>query len=430
MPGACLNSWHPDGCEWSIGYLWGWTNWIARLDVFVLALMLAHIVIVVSRGSYRYHLACRQSRAFARDATSAFGRGAFDEVITVAARAGRSPVATMVATGLAAFASVPSQFTLAEAIDTASQAFQRSQRNLAADLSLGVGTLKSIASTAPFLGLAGTCFGILSAFRGTGMERHAALAMMTTYIAAALITTATGLLVAVPAVWSYNYSRVRIDRLESEMSNAALEAITHLNAHPQRRSRREHFVAGSKAIISEPDDVACSWKVQYQGERIVRHSQLAHKLPLTKQFSELPAFALIAAPGLAIVVAAFMTFSSFQSSMGLNVRLLKPGEPVTKGDFSAEPILVGLVETSTDGQTAVYVNSKKTPWGKLDNTVRNELRTRPQLIAYVEAGNNVPWNDVANVIDAVRKLPGDVVLLTIAPNIKSSPMRQSGRPMK
>jgi hypothetical protein len=58
-------------------------NWLGRLDVVVLALMLAYIVIVVSRGSYRYHLARRQNRAFVRGATTAFQSGAFEEVITI-----------------------------------------------------------------------------------------------------------------------------------------------------------------------------------------------------------------------------------------------------------------------------------------------------------------------------------------------------------
>src|SRR6266568_8803821 len=66
MRGVCLNSWQTDGCEWSIGYLWRWMNWLGRLDVVALALMLAYIVIIVSRGSYRYHLARRKKSRFRR----------------------------------------------------------------------------------------------------------------------------------------------------------------------------------------------------------------------------------------------------------------------------------------------------------------------------------------------------------------------------
>ncbi|MBZ5722131.1 MAG: MotA/TolQ/ExbB proton channel family protein [Acidobacteriia bacterium] len=385
--------------------------------------MLAYVVIVVSRGSYRYHVARRQSCAFVRDAGQALRGGAFDEVITIAARKSRSPVATMVATGLTAFASAPSQCTIADAIDIASRAFQHCQRKLAADFSLSVGTLKSIASTSPLLGLAGTCLGIMSAFRGIGMEKHAALVMVAKYVAAALFTTASGLLVAIPAVWSYNYLRVRLDRIESEMSNMALEAITHLNSHQQWRNRREDFVAGSETIISA-DAVACSGEVRHQGERIGRH-----KLPSAKRISEPPAFALLAAPSLALAVAGFMTFSSFRNPMGLDVLLLKPGELVKKDDLSVGPIVVAL-ETSSDGQTAVYVNSKKTPWEKLASTVSDEVKIRPPSIAYVQPGNNVPWADVANAIAAVENLPDHIVLLTSAPSTNPSHRRRSRKPMK
>jgi biopolymer transport protein ExbB/TolQ/biopolymer transport protein ExbD len=362
-----------------------------------------------------------------RDAANAFRSGAFDDVIAIAARTRRSPVATMVATGLIAFASAPSQFTLREAIDIASRAFRNSQRTLTANLSLGVGTLRSFVSTAPFLGLGGTCFGILSAFRGIGMEKHAALAMITTYIAASLITTGAGLLVAVPAVWSYNYLRVRIDSLESEMSNMALEAITQLNAHPHWRSLREDFIEESRAIDSGMDPVAPAWEFRHKDGRTGACSSIAYKLPLGRQFSKLPAFALIAAPSLAMVIAGFMTFASFRSPMGLDVRVLQPAL-VTSAHFSVKPILIGLIEAN--GQTAVYVNSKKTPWENLDTTVRKELRIRPRSMVYVEADNNVPWSDAAKVIDAVETIPADVVLLTVAPEFNSSHMGRTGKSMK
>ena len=431
MPGVCLNSWQTYERDWSIGYLWRWTNWLGRLDVVVLALMLAYIVIIVSRGSYRYHLARRKNRAFVRGATSAFQSGAFEEVITVAARNDRSPVAVMVATGLTTFVSAPPQSTLAEATDTASRAFQRSQRKFAADLSLGVGTLKSIASTGPFLGLAGTCFGIMSAFGGIGMQKDAALAIIASRIAAALVTTATGLLVAVPAVWSYNYLRACIEVLESEMSNMAREAITHLKSHPQWRSRRKHFDAGSKKIVSGADADACLWEIRYDGQRSRRYFQFAQGLPLTKQFSELPAFALMAAPWLAVILAVFiMIFSSSHTSVGLDVRLVKPGGLATRDHLSVKPIVIGIVDTSTNGSPAVYVNSKKTPWDELDNTVRSELKVRPKWIAYVEAQNNVRWADVANAIDVVAGLHADVVLLTITPDINSSHTHRPAKSMK
>jgi biopolymer transport protein ExbB/TolQ/biopolymer transport protein ExbD len=313
MPGVCPNSWQTYGCEWTIGYLWRWANLLERLDLIVLAVMLAHVVVVVARVSYRYRLA--------RHA----------------------------------------------AIDTASEAFQGARRKLAAELSIEVGSLKSIAFTAPYLGLAGTCVGILSIFRAYVGSRYGALVMVVSGIDAAFISSAAGLLVAVPAVVSYNYLRTRIDSLESEMYSKA------------RRSR---------------------------------HFQVAQKLPLTPRFSKLP-FAVIAVPALAISVAAFVTFSSFATPKGLPVRLVKTGA-LEAEHFTVKPIVIEITRTGGNG-LAVYVNSKKAPFDELERRLQSELKARP--LACIKAENGVSWGDVISVIDVVEGLHADVVLLTITPTI-------------
>jgi len=422
MQGVCLNSWQAYGCEWSIGYLWGSMDWLVRLDVVALALMLVYIVIVLSVGSYRYHLARRQSRAFVRDAATPLQGGALDEVITIAARNGQSPVAMMAAAGLTAFISARPQSTISEATDAASRSFHRSQRKIAADLGFEMGALKSIASTAPFLGLAGTCLGILSAFGGVGMEKSAALAMIAARMAAALITTAAGLLVVVPAVWSYNYLRACKERLQSEMSDVVWEAITQLRAHPQWRERCEHFDAASQTIVSGPDANELSHEIRYDGEASGRSFKFAEKLPLAGRFSDLPAFPLMAAPSLALLVVVFTIFGHPYTPRGLYVQLLKSSEEVTRNHFSVEPIVIGLFRTKASGLPAVYVSSEKTHWKDLDGTIRSKLKVRAQPIAYVEADNDVPWANVVDVIDVLKGFQVDVVLLTNTPNNDSRHM--------
>ena len=65
--------------------------------------------------------------------------------------------------------------------------------------------LATIGSTAPFVGLFGTTFGIINAFSGMALTGSGGIAAISAGIAEALITTAFGLFVAVPAVWAYNY---------------------------------------------------------------------------------------------------------------------------------------------------------------------------------------------------------------------------------
>jgi biopolymer transport protein ExbD len=295
MSGVCPNSGTTYGCEWSIGYLWRWTNWLGRLDVIVLVLMLAYVVVVVIHVSWRYHIARRERET-----------------------------------------------------DTDSPAFQRTRRKLAADLSVKVGNIKSIASIAPYLGLAGTCIGLLSVFRGFDMEKHAALVMLTTYAVASLITTATGLLVAVPAVWSYNYLRVRLDLLESEISR-----ISQLKSQ------------------SFP---------------------VAEKLPLTARFSKLP-FAVIAAPGLAIIVLVWMPFFSPREATGFSVELASAG---SKSDLADRLIVLRISDAGK-----LFLNHDEQDWNSLAGRLSEIYGMRVHRTLYLLAGDEVPFQTVADAIDIV-----------------------------
>ncbi len=79
--------------------------------------------------------------------------------------------------------------------------------------------LASTGSTAPFIGLLGTVWGIMEAFRGIGSAGSASLAVVAPAIAEALIATAAGLLAAIPAVMAYNYFLNRIQNLLAELED-------------------------------------------------------------------------------------------------------------------------------------------------------------------------------------------------------------------
>ena len=172
MP-VCLNSWQAYGCGWTLEYLWRSTDWLIRGDLALLSLMLVNTADIVCHRFYRYREARKQSCAFVRDTASALREGDFGEVTKIAERNRLSHVASVVLAGLAAFASAPPQFTDREALHTAKRAFQRRRQTFSAELRLGLGTLTTIASTAPFIGLLGTVFGIFGAFRGVAMQKDA-----------------------------------------------------------------------------------------------------------------------------------------------------------------------------------------------------------------------------------------------------------------
>jgi len=299
MNGVCLNSWQPYGCEWNLGYLWSWMNWIVRLDVIVLALMLVYVVVVVTRLFRWYHIA-RSARE----------------------------------------------------IDSASR------RKLAAVLSIEVRGLKSIASSAPYLGLAGTCVGVMSGLRfgGIEMEKNAALALISSRIAVALITTAAGILVAVPAICSYNHLRTRIDSLESEVSN---------DPEPIRRYR--------------------------QGTR---------RLALTKRFSQLPAFGLIAATSLAALVAVDTPYFAPREPTGLELELAS-----TLCEHDGENRLIVLHITDAG---KLFLNRQHEDWNGLAGRLTEIYRMRVHHTLYLLTDDGVPFQTVADVLDTVKNIPATV----------------------
>ena len=94
----------------------------------------------------------------------------------------------------------------------------------------------TIGSTAPFVGLFGTVVGIIHAFTGISTEKSTGLAAVAGGISEALVTTAVGLLVAIPAVWMYNYFSNRVEAFDVEMGNSSSELIDYFLKRTQRTS--------------------------------------------------------------------------------------------------------------------------------------------------------------------------------------------------
>jgi biopolymer transport protein ExbB/TolQ len=121
-------------------------------------------------------------------------------------------------------------------------------RTVHLDMKRGITGLATIASTAPFVGLFGTVLGIMNAFRGAAGQRDFVRAAITRGISEALVTTAFGLLVAVPAAWCYNYLANRMELFDIETKSASLELLTFLTVRQgQPESTRTSAPADSQA---------------------------------------------------------------------------------------------------------------------------------------------------------------------------------------
>jgi biopolymer transport protein TolQ len=101
------------------------------------------------------------------------------------------------------------------------------------DLETHLSFLATVGSTSPYVGLFGTVWGIMNAFRGLANVQQATLAMVAPGIAEALIATAMGLFAAIPAVIAYNRYSNDVERLENRYDNFLEEfsSILHRQAH-------------------------------------------------------------------------------------------------------------------------------------------------------------------------------------------------------
>ena len=112
-------------------------------------------------------------------------------------------------------------------LDTVRRAIQRASALTANDLKKGVPSLATIGSTAPFVGLLGTVVGIINAFVGIASTGSGGIGAVSAGIAEALVETALGLVVAIPAVWFYNYLIGQVDYFQVEMDNSTSELIDY-----------------------------------------------------------------------------------------------------------------------------------------------------------------------------------------------------------
>lgn len=114
-----------------------------------------------------------------------------------------------------------------DVLDTVRRAIQRASALTSNDLKRGVAALATIGATAPFVGLLGTVVGIITAFQGIAATGSGGIGAVSAGIAEALVETALGLIVAIPAVWFYNYLTGRIEFFAVEMDNSSSELVDY-----------------------------------------------------------------------------------------------------------------------------------------------------------------------------------------------------------
>ena len=108
-----------------------------------------------------------------------------------------------------------------DVIDGSRRAMRATYQREIDDVESHLAFLASVGSVSPYVGLFGTVWGIMHAFHSIGLSQSAALATVAPGISEALVTTAIGLVVAIPATIAYNYLLAELGEVETEMVNFA-----------------------------------------------------------------------------------------------------------------------------------------------------------------------------------------------------------------
>src|ERR671938_195861 len=214
--------------SWDPISLWGHMGILAKIVVIILFIMSGWSIGVMIDRWMAFSAARKQSRTFAPAVAGALREGKIDEAIRVAERNKKSHLAKVVTAGLQEFrAHGESNELPGETIEASKRALERAEAIVHAELKRGLGGLATIGSTAPFVGLFGTVVGILHAFRGIAEQKATGLGAVAGGISEALVTTAIGLFVAIPAVMMFNYFTNRVEAFDVEMDNSSSELIDY-----------------------------------------------------------------------------------------------------------------------------------------------------------------------------------------------------------
>jgi biopolymer transport protein ExbB/TolQ len=173
---------------------------VAIAVVIVLLIMSVYSIAIMVERYLTYSAAKKQSREFAPRVAQALKNDRIEEAINISDKHRKSHLAMVVSSGLQEFRAHEASTDISgDEIEASKRALQRAIAIKTAEFKRGLSGLATIGSTAPFVG----------------------------GISEALFTTALGLLVAVPAVWLFNYFTGKVDGFVVEMDNSASELVDY-----------------------------------------------------------------------------------------------------------------------------------------------------------------------------------------------------------
>lgn len=300
-PGACLSLWPTEECAWSTWDIWHSADIVERAIYVSFALMLVYTLFLLLR--------------FIRSSVS-----------------------------------IPREFSAVQL--GSGPEFQPERIRLISHLTRAVGTLRGIAVAAPFLGLAGTSYGILAVFSyGGSWSRGSFLYYICPRLAFTLTTTIVGTLVAILVIVCHNILGKRVEDLAGRLVLV----------------RKPHFGLDRRAV---------------------------RLLPLRKRFSGPPHFALIAAPIFACWLMFYIGVDPRPAATGL--RVLLPQDRCQAGLVDRSLVL----RVTNNGK--LFLNYEPEDWKGISARLSEIYGMRRDRVLYFLAEDEVPFQVAAEAIDTAR----------------------------
>lgn len=209
--------------------LWHEMGWFAKGVVYLLFIMSAYSTTILIQKWWAMRRAQNETKKFAPEFSQFLEEDNLTEAINLAESYKKSHVARVLGGALAEVRPLiqDGSVTVAD-INSAERAIEREMLMTVVELKRGLGVLATVGATSPFVGLVGTTMGIVNSFTAMASSGSGGISSIAGGVAEALITTAIGIGVAIPAVWAYNYFQTKIDNLTAEMTYTSKEMVDYL----------------------------------------------------------------------------------------------------------------------------------------------------------------------------------------------------------
>jgi biopolymer transport protein ExbB len=214
-------------------HMWKTMGPFAKFIAGVLAVMSIYSLGVMAERLVTYSRAQKASRQYAASLRDLLPSGKLAEAVELSQKLSRGHLPKVLGLAIeeyrrgveALHSKGPHDVGEFDVIAAVNRAVERSSLRTVNDLRRGLGALATVGSTAPFVGLLGTVAGIITAFQAMAATGSGGLASVSAGIAEALVTTAFGLLVAIPAVMMFNYLTNRVEDMQVDITDSATELM-------------------------------------------------------------------------------------------------------------------------------------------------------------------------------------------------------------